>query len=646
MDNSKVPRSGANAHTSTDGDAGGTPTQYPETPSADAPTLTCLNQQQTPQGQDPEKHNEHDPHAYHRRPDEDVESRHSLSGSDTNSSHDGTDGEDCDDPDEKDHHHDGHRPCRLEMRPTYSRRSKSRRDSPSPSAAPRASASGLSLNRALSRRDTVISRIRSRPAVREFTHPLVHQKTTEADIVDFDGPDDPYKPMNWPTRKKITTTYLYGLVTMSATWASAAYSPATSRVAAEFKVSSRVATLGTTLFMLGFGLGPLLWAPLSEVYGRRVAVLGPMFIAICFSFGTATAKDIQTVLITRFFGALFASAPVTNTGGVLGDLFSAAHRGIAMAGYALAVVGGPTVGPIVSAAVVQDPDRWRWTQYITGILQSVILLHAIILIDETYPPVLLVYKARRLRHESGNWALHARFEEWDVNITQLVKKFLIRPMQLLCTPICFLMAVYASFVYGILYMQLGAVPYIFGTLRGWTLLQSMLPFLGITLGCIVGAALNTFNQLAYNKAYEAAGQRAIPEKRLPPMMLGSVMFAGGQFVTAWTAEEKTAPWTAPVLGLFLMGCGFNTIFQAALNYLVDTFRAYAASAVAANTFLRSMFAAGLPLAILPLYTAIGVGPSQSIFAGFATLLIPVPFVFYYFGRNIRARSKWSRASVF
>lgn len=656
MEKSNLPRSGPNADTSINTNTGGAPSpprpsmsegqprHSPERSSADP--LTGSNVQQTKGSWDQEKDNGHDPHYYYQqRPDEDVESRHRLSGSDTNNSHDDTDDEDCDDADEKDHHHDGHRPCRLEMRPTYSRRSRSRRDSTGPAA--NASASGLSLNLTLSRRATVLSRIRSRPAVREFTHPLVHQKTTEADLVDFEGPDDPYKPMNWPTKKKIITTFLYGLVTMSATWASSAYSPGTSKVADEFHVSSQVATLGTTVFLLGFGLGPLLWAPLSEVYGRRAAVLGPMFVAICFSFGTATSKDLQTVMITRFFGAFFASAPVTNTGGVLGDLFSAAHRGIAMAGYALAVVGGPTVGPILSAAFVQIPSLgWRWAEYFTGILQSVILLNAIIFIDETYPPVLLVYKARRLRHESGNWALHARFEEWDVNITDLARKFLIRPMQLLCTPICFLMALYASFCYGILYMQLGAIPYIFGEVRGWNLLQSELPFLAITLGCVIGASLNTFNQLAYNKAYNAAGQKAIPEKRLPPMMLGSVMFAAGQFITAWTAEPEKAPWIAPVLGLLLMGCGFNTIFQAALNYLVDTFRAYAASAVAANTFLRSMFAAGLPLAIRPLYSTIGVGPGQSIFAGFASLLIPVPFVFYYFGRKIRARNKWSRASVF
>ncbi|ROV88362.1 hypothetical protein VSDG_09425 [Cytospora chrysosperma] len=531
----------------------------------------------------PREHHHHDPHHYHPRPEEDIEAGPRLHISDSE----------------------------------------------------------------ISRRDAVLSRIRSRPLVREFTHPLVHQKTSEAELVDFDGPDDPYRPINWPTKKKVITTFLYAMVTMSATWASSAYSAGTSQIAERFHVSVQVATLGTTIFLLGFGLGPLLWAPLSEVYGRRAAVLTPMFIGICFSFATATARDLQTIMITRFFGAFFASAPVTNTGGVLGDLFSPAYRGIAMAGYAMAVVGGPTVGPIVSAAVVQVPYLgWRWTEYLTGILQSAVLLCAVIFIDETYPPVLLVAKARRLRHESGNWALHTKFEEWDVTISELSRKFLVRPIQLLCTPICFLMALYASFCYGILYMQLGAVPFIFGEIRGWNLLESELPFLAICLGTFAGAGLNTLNQIAYNKAYDAAGQRAVPEKRLPPMMLGSILFASGQFITAWTAHPEQAPWIAPVIGLFLMGCGFNTIFQAALNYLVDTFKMYAASAVAANTFLRSVFAAGFPLAIRPLYHNLGVGPGQSIFAGFACLLIPVPFVFYVYGKRIRAKSKWSKGSVY
>lgn len=256
--------------------------------------------------------------------------RHSVSSSSSSSSLDS---------DDKDA--DGHRPTSRELRHSISR-SRSRRSS----RAPEATTTGLSqhLSRTLSRRDTVLSRIRTRPNVPPFNHPLAHQPTTADVIVDFDGPDDPYRPLNWPTKKKVITTMLYGLTTMSATWASSAYSAGTEQVMREFHVGTAVATLGTTLFLFGFGVGPLLWAPLSEVYGRRVAVLTPMFVAICFSFASATAKDFQTLMLTRFFGAFFASAPVTNTGGVLGDLFSPAWRGIAMAGYAMAVVGGPCVG--------------------------------------------------------------------------------------------------------------------------------------------------------------------------------------------------------------------------------------------------------------------------------------------------------------
>ncbi|KAI1817781.1 major facilitator superfamily domain-containing protein [Poronia punctata] len=496
-------------------------------------------------------------------------------------------------------HHDGHRPCTLEI------------------------------TRSLSRLGNRVSK----------------EKTP--DIVDFEGPDDPYHPINWPTKKKVTTTLLYGFVTMTATWASSSYSPGTQNIAHEFHVGTQVATLGTSLFLLGFGIGPLVWAPLSEVYGRRIAVLTPMSISILFTFATATAKDLQTIMLTRFWAAIFASAPVTNTGGVLGDLFSPAYRAMAMAGYAMAVVGGPTFGPIVSTALnIQPWLGWRWTQYLTGIMQSCVLVIAIIYIDECYPPRLLVTKARRLRLKTGNWALHAKHEEWNITITELARKFLVRPIQLLTTPICFLVALYASFCYGILYMQLGAIPIIFHERRGWQPLPSVLPFLAIFLGAITGCCINMINQLYYNKTFRAVGNRAVPEKRLPPMMFGSVLFAVGLFITGWTAEPSAAPWIVPVIGLFLTGTGFTTVFQAALNYLVDTFQMYAASAVAANTFLRSVFAAAFPLIVSPLYHNLGVGPGSSIFAGFATLLIPVPYVFYVFGRRIRASSKWSKASVF
>lgn len=143
--------------------------------------------------------------------------------------------------------------------------------------------------------------------------------------------------------------------------------------------------LGLTLLLLGFGFGPLIWAPLSELYGRKPAVLVPYFIAAIFSFGTATAKDIQTVLITRFFAGFFSSAPITNTDGVLGDIWSPDQRGAAIVGYAMAVVGGPILGPIVGGAIVQSYLGWRWTELVSRFSSRFTEMCVLIIIAQRLP---------------------------------------------------------------------------------------------------------------------------------------------------------------------------------------------------------------------------------------------------------------------
>jgi hypothetical protein len=208
-----------------------------------------------------------------------------------------------------------------------------------------------------------------------------------------------------------------------------------------------------------------------------------------------------------------------------------------------------------------------------------ILIADVLVLDETYSPALLVKKARRLRHETGNWALHARHEEWDVSVKELAHKFGARPFQLLVTPICFLVALYASFIYGILYLFLAAIPIQFGQQRRWSPVVAELPFLGFLLGVVVAGAVNVYNNKFYIRKSEAAGNKAVPEARLPPMMVGSIFFAAGLFIFGWTSDPSIH-WICPVIGVFSMGFGFFTIFQAALNYLVDSFQKYAASAIA------------------------------------------------------------------
>jgi MFS family permease len=199
-------------------------------------------------------------------------------------------------------------------------------------------------------------------------------------------------------------------------------------------------------------------------------------------------------------------------------------------------------------------------------------------------------------------------------------------------------------VYGILFATLGAFPVVFEEMRGWNQVVGATPFLATLFGVILGAFPNLINQRVYIRKLKANNYKPVPEARLPPMMFGSVSFSVGLFIFAWTADPKY-PWIAPIIGIVLCGIGFFTIFQAALNYLIDTFQRYAASAVAANTFLRSGFAGAFPLFITQLLHSVGVGWGISIFGFFGIALLPIPYLFYIYGSRIRARGEWSREST-
>lgn len=92
----------------------------------------------------------------------------------------------------------------------------------------------------------------------------------------------------------------------------------------------------------------------------------------------------------------------------MADIWPPQQRGIAVVGYAVTLVGGPMLAPIIGSALTQSYLGWRWTEYLTGIVIMAQVVLDVALLDESYPPVLLSYKARRLRFEGKNWALHAK----------------------------------------------------------------------------------------------------------------------------------------------------------------------------------------------------------------------------------------------
>lgn len=363
----------------------------------------------------------------------------------------------------------------------------------------------------------------------------------EAPMNDTDGSSDPYlvqwddddkaNPRNWKPLYKAFITFLLGMLAFTGSLGSSIILPAQRSIADEFDVSTEVAILIISLYVLGFALGPCLWAPLSELHGRKVSMLPAVFVLGLFSVGTATSQSAASVFITRFFGGVFGSAPISNVGAALGDMYEPGSRGTAVTFYAVAVTGGPSIGPVIGSLLTVSPGLgWRWTEYIEAIWVATILLFAFFLIPEMYPPVLLKRKAKRLRKETGDDRYWHPHESQKVNLGNIVTKYLSRPVRmLLFEPMVTCIAIYASFVYGVLYMTLPIFDFVYQDVYEWSLVVSALPFLGIMIGVLCAVFINLANQPRYKRAVEKNKGRAVPEERLPPMMVGGVLFVVGIF---------------------------------------------------------------------------------------------------------------------
>ncbi|KAK9469710.1 major facilitator superfamily domain-containing protein [Lipomyces arxii] len=461
-------------------------------------------------------------------------------------------------------------------------------------------------------------------------------------LVEFVGLDDPSSPLNWSVLKKSLTTLIFALCTFGPQFGSSVYGPITSNIAELYHVSSEVATLGSSLYLLGIGFGPMLFAPISELFGRKVGVIIPFFISGLFAIGCATATNLQTIIIMRFFQGMFGGAPVANTGGVLGDIWKPEARATAIVMYSFVVAGSTTLAPVVGAAFsVQGHNGWRWAEYFCAIYSLTVSLVAFIFAPETYHPILLANKAKKMRLETKNWAWHARHDEWDFSLKEIVTKHLARPFAMLLTPIVALICTYAAFTVGILYMGVIAVPVEFLTVRKWGKVPAYCPTIAMFIGILCGGMMNIVAGKYYARTLRASGGKPVPEARLVVVKFGCFLLPIGLFIFGWTADPQY-PWIAPVIGIAVFTVGFFVIFQGCLNYLIDAFLRFSASAIAATTFTRSCFAAAFPLFGRAMFENLTVAWGASLIGFIAILMIPIPFVFHKYGVEIRKRNPYAK----
>ncbi|KAF2145738.1 uncharacterized protein K452DRAFT_265037 [Aplosporella prunicola CBS 121167] len=461
-------------------------------------------------------------------------------------------------------------------------------------------------------------------------------------VVEFDGIDDPLHAQNWPLKKKLLTAAMLGYTTMTAAFGSSIFSAATRVVASKYGVSTEVGVLGVSLYVLGFATGPILWAPASELYGRRLPLVISSFGFSIFFIACATAANLQTVLISRFWSGFFGACPLTVVAAVFSDMFDNRTRGIAITVFSMTVFTGPLLAPFTGGFITMSYLGWRWTEYIVAFMGFLGFGLNLLFLNETYPPVILVSKASELRRRTKNWGIHAKQEEIEVDLRELLEKNFSRPLKMLFTePIVLLLSIYMSFVYGILYLFLTAYPIVFQQIHGMNLGVGGLPYFGMIIGQLLAGTFIVIRQPKYQRKLAANNNVPIPEWRLPEVIIGGVSFSVGLFWFAWTGYTKDIHWIVPTLSGLCSGFGLMSIFLQALNYLVDAYLMFAASAIAANTFLRSLCGAGFPLFATYMFQGMGVQWAGTLLGCVAAVLVPVPVVFYLYGEKIRQKSNFA-----
>ncbi|KIW26564.1 uncharacterized protein PV07_09649 [Cladophialophora immunda] len=461
-----------------------------------------------------------------------------------------------------------------------------------------------------------------------------------SDLVEFDGPDDPENPKNWSNAKRWGITASMGLMTFVVTFASSIYSVAIRPVAKEYHIGEVSSTLGVSLFLLGFVFGPILFGPASEVFGRRIPLFVGYLVFAVFQIPVAVAQNVETIMLGRFFGGFAASAPLAVVGGAMADIWGPIERAYGICVFAASAFTGPVAGPIIGGFVTQSYLGWRWTAWITLIMTALFGCIGLVLIPETSAARILQMKAKRLRYETQNWALHAKADESRVNIKTLTTIYLVRPFVMFVQePILALITAYMSFIYGILYLLFEAYPISFQEQRGWNPGVGSLPFAAFIVGIAMGTGMIAYStRTNFTKAFKKHG-RVIPEERLPPMIVGAAVLPIGLFLFAWTSDPHIT-WVPQVLATALLGMGCLSTFWQGTNFIIDCYGFYSNSAIAVNTFVRSIAGAGFPLFAPAMYHNLGVPWATSLLAFLCLVFFPVPVLFYIYGAKIRQRSRF------
>ncbi|KAF2664869.1 MFS general substrate transporter [Microthyrium microscopicum] len=460
-------------------------------------------------------------------------------------------------------------------------------------------------------------------------------------LVSWEGPDDPKNPRNWTFGRKWAAVFVVSSFTFISPVSSSIVAPALPKLSADLGIKSEFESqMVLSIFILSYAIGPLIFGPLSEVYGRVRVLQTSNLLYLIFNLACGFAKSGSQMLAFRFLAGFGGSAMLALGGGILADCFAAEQRGQAIGLYMLGPLLGPAVGPIAGGFITQSVT-WRWCFWATTVLCALVQLSGLLFLQETYAPILLQRKVMKLRKEEGDQRYHSGHDE-DKKLLPLLGTALMRPFRLLMQPIIQVLAIWNLYNYGLMYLILSTFPTLWTERYGESIGIAGLNYISLGLGFwISGQITAPLNDKIYRSLKRKNGGVGKPEFRTPLMFIGAGLLPIGIFIYGWTAQERVH-WIAPNIGAALFAAGNIIIHQCSQTYILDCYTRYAASGTAAVVVLRSLAGFGFPLFAPYLYQKLDYGWGNSLLGFIAVFIgIPAPFLFWKFGERLRARSQFA-----
>ncbi|KAJ7777149.1 major facilitator superfamily domain-containing protein [Mycena metata] len=465
-------------------------------------------------------------------------------------------------------------------------------------------------------------------------------------LVDWEE-NDPDNPQNWSFRKRCFVGFSIALLTFSVYIGSAIYTSCIPGLMEHFNVSLVRATLGLTLYVLAYGIGPMFLTPLQELplLGRNPVYMTTLFLFVVLQIPIITAKNMNTVLALRFLTGLLGSPALATGGASMGDVFPVSAHPYAIGVWALGAVAGPITGPVIGGFAAQA-ESWRWPILELLWIGGFTLMFLLLLLPESYGPTILLRRARRLRKLTGNPELKTATERAGKarTVNGQIYDALVQPLILSIEPVVLFCNVYIGFVYAMFYLWFEAFPLVFNDIYHFNEGLEGLPFLGFLVSGTITYALYCWYQMKHiepRTARAAAdGKELAPEVKLELGLIASITIPTSVLIFGF-ASKASISWIVPVIGAALYLPGIYLVFQSVINYLTTAYPDHGAPILAANALFRSAIASVFPLFGRAFFHNLGLGPGSALLAGLAFLLMVVYGVLLKYAHVLRKRSKYA-----